>query len=171
MMLKGRKILSLPVVTSDAGKQIGEVKDIIYDPTQNKILGYLVEIGGWLRDGKGFLHSDLLRREDDCLVVENESVIRKIGSIPELKQVLDEKRDIRGLRVERDDGRHIGVIRDLVLDEETGEITGYEVSDGVIQDLLNGRTTIPNTGISIASDKVVTSMGVDYDTEMKGELR
>ncbi len=169
-MLKGRELLSLPVVSGQERKQIGEVKDIIYDPEQNRILGYLVESGGWLRDGRGFAHSDLLKRENDCLIVQNESVIRKLKSIPELRTALETKKDIRGLRVEYDDGRHLGVIQDLVLDAETGEITGYEVSDGVIQDLLEGRTTISNRGISIGDDKVVASQGIDFELSQKGEL-
>ncbi len=168
-MPKGREILSLPVVTRDERKQIGEIKDLIYDPTANKVLGYLVEAGGWLRDGKGFLHSELIKRENDCLVVQDESVIRKLSTIPELKEALDKKEDIRGLPIQYDDGQLIGVIQDLVVDEETGEITGYEISDGVIQDLLDGRITIPNKGISINSDRVVALTGIEFDTNLKGE--
>lgn len=163
-MLKGREILGLPVITLHEKKQLGEIKDLIYDPDQNKVLGYLVENGGWLRDGRGFLHSDVIKREDGCLVVADESVIRNIGSLSELKAALESKKDVRGLPVERCDGRSIGVIQDLVLDEETGAITGYEISDGVIQDLLDGRLTIPTGGIMINPDKSVAIAGVDFDT-------
>lgn len=168
-MLKGREILSLPVVTSAEKKQIGEVKDLIYDPVKNELLGYLVEIGGWLRDSKGFLHSELERYDTDCLVVRDESVVRKVSAIPRLKEALDKKEDVRGLRVEYDDGRTIGVIQDLVLNWETAEVTGYEVSDGIIQDLLDGRITIPNRGININPDKVVAPSEMHFDTNLKGE--
>lgn len=158
-MPKGREIISLPVVTINQRKQIGEVKDLIYDPSANRLLGYLVECGNWLKDGSGFLHSDVVRREENCLVVRDESVIRNLSSIPELKQALDGKKDIRGRPVECGSGRQMGIIQDLVLDEKTSEITGYEVSDGVVQDLLEGRVTIPNKGINIYDDKIVTSEG------------
>lgn len=154
-MLKGREILSLPIVTSDERKQIGEVKDLIYDPSRRIILGYLVESGGWLKEDRGFLHGDLITREDGCLVIKDESVIRSINSIPELREALNQKRDIRGLRVEHNNGHYLGVIRDLVVNGHTGEITGYEISDGVIQDLLDGRTTIAAEGITVSPDKVV----------------
>jgi len=170
-MLKGRELLSLPVVTLKDRTQIGEVKDLIYDYSKNKIIGYLIEPAGWIRDGKGFLHGDVVRREDDCLIINDESVVRKISTIPELKEFQNKKNDLRGLRVEHEDGHIIGVIQDLVVDGETGEILGYEISDGIIQDLLNGRATIPTTGISIDADKVVTLPAVDDDTNnTKGEL-
>lgn len=156
-MLKGREIISLPVMTQNDRKQVGEVKDIVYDTLQNRVIGYIVETGGWLRDGKGFLHSELIGRENDCLIIESPSVIRNLHSVPELKKILDEQIDVRGMRFEYDDGRFAGIIQDLVMDEQTGEISGYEVSDGIIQDLLNGRQVISNTGVSIDSGRVVAS--------------
>lgn len=164
-MLKGRKILSLPVVTQKDKKAIGEVKDIIYDPEKNQIVGYLVDIGGWLREGKGFLHADLLKREEDGLVIKDESIIKKISKMDNVREAID--KDIRGLRVELEDGRCIGVIQDLLVDEQTGKITGYEISDGVIQDLLDGRSTISNEGLNILADRVVAT--ADFDTNSGGD--
>lgn len=158
-MLLGRKILSLPVVTEKDKKPIGEVKDIIYDPEKNQIVGYLVDIGGWLREGKGFLHNDLLKREEDCLVIKDESIIKKISKMDNVREVIN--KDIRGLRVELEDGRFIGVIQDLVVDDLTGKITGYEISDGFIQDLLDGRSTISNEGLNILVDRVISTSDTD----------
>lgn len=172
-MLKGREILSLPVVSLDDRKEIGEVKDIIYNPVESKILGYLVDSGGWFTEAKGFPHSELIKMEEDCLVIRNESVIKKISLIREIKNAIDGKVDIRGFKVECEDGRCIGVIQDLLLDENSWQITGYEISDGVIQDLLDGRSSISNQGISILPDKVVTSemgnlFGKGNDYELSG---
>lgn len=172
-MLKGREILSLPVVTLDDRKEIGEVKDIIYNPVESKILGYLIDAGGWFTEARGFPHSELIRLEEDCLVIKNESVIKKISQISEIKDAIDAKADIRGFKVECEDGKCMGVIQDLLLDENSWQITGYEISDGVIQDLLDGRTSISNEGISIFSDKVVTSemgnlFGKGNDYELSG---
>ena len=158
-MLKGRKILSLPVVTQKDKKPIGEVKDIVYDPEKNQLVGYLVDIGGWLREGKGFLHVDLLKREEDCLIIQDDSVIKKISKMENVREAND--KDIRGLRVELEDGRYIGVIQDLLVDDKTGKITGYEISDGIIQDLLDGRSTISNEGLNILADRVVTTSDTD----------
>ncbi|PKM79744.1 MAG: hypothetical protein CVU89_16780 [Firmicutes bacterium HGW-Firmicutes-14] len=158
-MLKGREIISLPVVTSGERKQLGEVRDIIYDPYENRILGYIMENSGWIRDGRGFLHCDMVKREDDCIIVQDESAIRKLGTMPELKEALKEGKDIRGLRVEDSEGKYVGTIQDLIINEETGDISGYEVSDGVIQDLLHGRSMIPNADIIIDSGRVVACAG------------
>lgn len=168
-MLKGRELLSLPVVTLKDRTQIGEVKELIYDHTKNQVIGYLIEPGGWLRDGKGFLHVDLVRRDEDCLIINDESVVRKLGTIPELKEIKESQNDLRGLRVEQENGHILGVIQDLVVDGETGEILGYEVSDGFIQDLLDGRVTISIRSISIDENKVITSQDVENVIKTKGE--
>lgn len=156
-MIKGRRILSLPVVIQDSRRTIGEVKDIIYDPAKNRILGYLVENGGWLKEGKGFLHRDLVRMENEYVILEDESAVQKISKLSELKDAIEQNKDVRGLRVEYCNGHCVGVIQDLLVDETTGLITGYEISDGIIQDLLDGRTTIPIEEISICKDKVIVS--------------
>lgn len=160
-MLKGREILSLPVVTEEDKKPVGEVKEIVYDPFRNEVLGYLVDIGGWLREGKGFLHVNLLKREDDCLVIKDESVIKKISQLDNICEAIE--KDIRGRRVEFEDGKFIGVIQDLLVEDKTGKITGYEISDGFIQDLLDGRSTISNEGLCIFEDRVVTSSSTDIN--------
>lgn len=169
-MLKGRELLSLPVVTLNDRRQIGEVKDLIYDHAGNRIIGYMVEAGGWLRDGRGFLHSEMIRLDKDCLVINDESVVRNLRTIPQLAELLNNKNDLRGLRVEHEDGHPLGVIQDLVVDGETGEIMGYEVSDGVIQDLLDGRLTIPTKDITVNEGKVVAAVAAEVDPKTKGEV-
>jgi uncharacterized protein YrrD len=37
----------------------------------------------------------------------------------------------------------MGTLSDIFVNEETGVLTGYEVSDSVIEDLLEGRRSIP----------------------------
>jgi len=169
-MIKGREILGLPVVTMDEREQIGEVKDIIYDPYQNIILGCLLEAGGWIRSGKGFLYNEVLKLDRDGLIIKDRLVARNINTITEFQEVLAQKIDIRGLRLEKEDGQYMGVIQDLVIDEKTGEITGYEVSDGVIQDLLDGRATVSNMGACITEDRVIAPEGTQFDFISKGEL-
>ncbi|WP_418792285.1 PRC-barrel domain-containing protein [Phosphitispora sp. TUW77] len=160
-MLKGRGIISQPVIALNSGKQVGEVKDLIYDIDENRVIGYLVENGGWLRNSKGFLHKEIFRHENESLIIIDESVIKPIKYIPALKEIINDKRDIRGLRVESDNGQSIGIIQDLIIDENTGEITGYEISDGVIEDLLKGRFSIPNTGVIIGQDRIIASTEIN----------
>jgi len=152
-MLKGRELLSLPVITLEEKKFLGEVKDLIYNPFNGEILGVIIENAGWFKEAKGFLYKEIIEFNDDGLVVADDSVVRSLSQIPELKDVPLQDIDIRGFIVEDCQGQSIGVVQDLVFSKETGKITGYEISDGVLQDLLNGRTTISNNNISIEKEK------------------
>ena len=86
-MIKGRELISLSVMTVDGRRQIGEIKDIIYDANSNVVLGYIVDNKKWLKDGKAFLHTDVVKREDGTIYIQDESVVKKLRSIPELKAV------------------------------------------------------------------------------------
>lgn len=173
-MIKGRELMGLSVTTVDGRRQIGEIKDIIYDPETNIVLGYILDNKKWLKDGKGFLQTDVVKREDGTIFIQDESVVKKLHSIPELKAALEKRQDLRGLKVETQEGSYLGTIQDLVLDGESGKISGYEVSDGVIEDLLKGRMTISNQGITINEDKVIAPVVAAnesfYEGDMKNEL-
>lgn len=153
-MLKGREIVSLPIITLEDNKQVGEVKSIIYDQFSGSVLGYVVENKGWLRDARVIAHQDIEKITPDAMFISNCSAIKKIDTMPVLKEHLY-KNDIMGMRIEDVNGCCIGVIQDLVLEGTSGKITGFEVSDGVVQDLLSGRFTIPRDEIKFYEDKLV----------------
>lgn len=155
-MIKGREIISLPVISLKGNKQIGEVKDIVYDCGAG-VLGYIIENGGWLKECKVLLHQDVLKIDGEAITIADEALIKKLSAFPEIKEACKKGGDVRGRRVEKQDGSYVGVVQDLVLQDFSGPITGYEISDGIIQDLLDGRSTIPSQEIEIYEDRLVVN--------------
>lgn len=154
-MLKGREIISLPIITLDNNKQIGEVKNLIYDYDSGLVLGYIVENKGWLRDARAIAHQDVVNITQDAIFIKKGSDVKKVSEHPVLKEHLNTKIDVLGMRIENPEGSCLGVVQDLVLEGMSGKITGFEVSDGVVQDLLNGRTTIQNETVKFVGDKFI----------------
>ncbi len=61
-----------------------------------------------------------------------------------------------GKRLISQGGDDLGVIDDLVFDPVSGAIAGYQVSGGVVRDLLEGKDYIPvAAGLIIGKDAVI----------------
>lgn len=159
-MRKGRELLSLPVVENLTGEQLGEVKELIYDSRECNLIGFIVADGGWLRGAQVVLLPQVREITGTAVVVEDRSCIRDVS---EIKELLAAGCDVKGYTLVTADGREMGIIRDLVISPDNGKIQGYELSDGVIDDLLNGRTTVNVSGrVEIVDEQVIV-------TDTKGE--
>jgi uncharacterized protein YrrD len=87
--------------------------------------------------------------------------------VPDGKSVIDVNRDpvlkglyndqvIRGLRVLSDDGRKLGQVHDMVLDDKTGEIRGYDVSvGGRVLNVTQGTRWLPMDRVISIGQRIV----------------
>ncbi|TLM99046.1 hypothetical protein FDZ73_22480, partial [bacterium] len=142
------------------GEELGEVKELLYDSRERRLLGFIITDGGWVRKAKAVLLPQVREITDTAVVVEDRSFVRDVGEIGEL---LTATRDVKGFILITADGRELGIIQDLVISPASGIIEGYELSDGVIDDLLKGRTTVNISGqVDIIGEQVIV-------TDTKGE--
>lgn len=159
-MRKGRQLLSLPVVEALTGEQLGEVKELLYDSRERRLIGFIIADGGWLRKARAVLLAQVQEITDTAVVVEDKSFVRDVG---EIGDSLMTSCDVQGYTLITADGRELGIIQDLVVSPASGVIVGYELSDGIIDDLLKGRTTVTVSGrVDIVGEQVIV-------TDMKGE--
>ena len=159
-MRKGRQLLSLPVVEALTGEQLGEVKELLYDSREGRLMGFIIADGGWLRKARAVLLAQVQEITDTAVVIEDKSFIRDVG---EIRDSLLTSCDVQGYMLITADGRELGIIQDLVVSPASGIIEGYELSDGIIDDLIKGRTTVTVSGrVDIVGEQVIV-------TDMKGE--
>ena len=62
---------------------------------------------------------------------------------PRVAEILDRKGTLLGTRVVTEEGEDLGRIGDLYFDETSGRITGYEVSGGMLGDVVRGTSYLP----------------------------
>lgn len=166
-MVKGRHLLSLPVINYNTGEQLAEIKDLIYDPYNNKLLGFLVEEGNWFWGSKVLLFDQVYHIGIDVITVSSKESILDSAAYPEIKELLKKQVKINGYKLLSEKGKDIGTIQDLIFDPVKGNITGYEVSNGIVGDLLEGRRciSIPQT-ITMAENVLIIS---DYAEDLSLE--
>jgi uncharacterized protein YrrD len=128
-MHKGREITGLPVVSLASGKEIGLVDDILWSHPDLKIR-YL-EVGDHHLPFPGIssIGTDAVTISGPEVFVEQNEEISALRSINQTG----------GEVVLTENGENLGVLKDVIFDATEGEIKGYELSTGVVGDLLSGR--------------------------------
>ncbi|MBC9785638.1 PRC-barrel domain-containing protein [Heliobacterium chlorum] len=136
-MLKGRDVIHLPIVHPASGQTLGRVADLIVDPEQGRVTELLIDAqaeGGTSRISWSQVQVD-------------QDVIRTEAQPEAASQDTEEKRlcisRFSGCPVMTQGGRSIGQVGDLLIDPSQGHVTGVEVTDGLMQDLLTGRIQLP----------------------------
>ncbi len=151
---KGRELIGLSVMDSSSGRLLGEVRDLLYDPAKNKLVGFVIADHGWLWGAKLLIYDQVHSVGTDVVFVDGEKTIHNTRNHPDYKKVYQDRIDIRGYLLLTGNGEVVGTIKDVLVDPE-GNLVGYEVSDGVVHDLLSGRKTVPTANNMVISEDTV----------------
>jgi len=137
-MIRGREIKNLPVVEVAGGRILGSVQDLVLsDEHKLQGLSFKTETGQ-LR----FLPQDrIINLGRDAVLVQGEPEEFPLFTTPYSSHAAP------GTWVMTADGKNIGTIDDVVVEEEEGSVIGYEVSDGYLMDLLVGRKIVAASNI------------------------
>ncbi|MDF5739636.1 MULTISPECIES: PRC-barrel domain-containing protein [unclassified Nostoc] len=142
-MRKGSDVIDKVVVTSDKGKKIQRILDLIFDHKRNQLLGFLVEEKGLFRDAKVIPLQEVQAIGSDAIIVKSKESVVKAHRVPAIKEILHQNIVLRGTRMLTTEGLYLGGLVDLFFDEHSGLVEGYEVSGGVFADAYSGRSFVP----------------------------
>ena len=135
-MQRASDLYGLPVMDSATNRKIGAVSDVLVDLPQKRLValvlpGLLLEEPGLIPVSPGGFGEEL--RIDREMIAQGEEASKlRQGNL-----TLDR---IRKLTVFTRSGDRLGNVEDLILDG--CQIAALELSDGLIQDIFQGRTTL-----------------------------
>ncbi|MHB8125135.1 MAG: PRC-barrel domain-containing protein [Desulfitobacteriaceae bacterium] len=128
-----REIIGLPIIDLNNGDQVGWVKDVIFDQDKDVVAGIILEGGYLFKADKGIPRQALISVGKDAITVANSS----------LKEIIGLKWSQKvGNKVYTQGGDAQGTIEDIFLDDAAEHIVGFEISDGLFADLIEGRGAI-----------------------------
>ncbi len=139
------EVVGLPVICVDNGKKVGIVKDVIFCPKSKEVKALLLERKGCQIRKKAVAFDNILSLGKDAVIVNDCSCARDLKEL-ERSEILKDKGNIKGLRIYSKSGEDIGVVKDILFDYKSGIIEGVEVSDSLIQDIIQGRNILPLCG-------------------------
>lgn len=157
-MKRGQEILSLPVVELTTGEELGIVKDVAFDSYSAKVLGFIVSKKGKREAIIPFMEAHGLGPH--AITVETREVLDPFED-NQAETLRGESHRILGGRVLTAGGVEQGTIVDIVFDESSGRITGYELSGGLIADLAHGRRFLPaDHPMDLGQDAIIIDDGI-----------
>lgn len=153
-MQKYSEVIGLPVICAEDGKKIGIVNDIVFLPKSREVKALVLERkGGQVRHKLIYL-KDIRNIGTDAVVVNDCTCVTKDKNFSWLRN----KEILRGLHIYSNNGADIGVVKDILFDYQNGCIEGFEISDGLLTDVIKGRRLIPLFGkVEFGEDSILVS--------------
>jgi uncharacterized protein YrrD len=142
-MLKLRNLVKLPLLDGYTAEKLGEIDKVIIG-SDFRVL-YLVMFVNNKQTCR--VSCDDVVINDEAILIYDRSSIKMFQDGEQLS-IYDTK---LGDLVFDDQGKELGTVSDLIIDCENKEVWGVEVSGGIMQDLLDGRSELPLAQLTWAS--------------------
>lgn len=172
MLHRYSEVLNLPVLCADSGKKAGVVKDIIFSLDNKEVKALLLEQKGLSLKKKVVFLNELLSLGGDAAIVNSSSCVSDMDRAAYSEAFRDEG-SLLGLKVYSKTGGELGVVKDVIFDYQTGKIESFEISDGLFQDVMQGRKLLPLFGkVELGEEfAIVGSEAVEEMEDTGGGIR
>ncbi|GAE26722.1 hypothetical protein JCM9140_2812 [Halalkalibacter wakoensis JCM 9140] len=148
-------IEGLPVLSITTGKECGHVLDLIYE--DGKVSGFLVDPKGWFQKHLFLPVSSITSIGTDGVMVKDGQALQQLK--PEQKHahhLKHGKHRLHGIALLTAEGEKLGLLEDVYFLEEVGTIVGYEVTEGLVADLVEGRRVVKSEStLTIAGGRAI----------------
>ena len=179
MLYRYSKVLNLPVICADNGSRAGTVKEILFGTGDRQVKALLLEQKGLSARRR------IIRFDGSVVLGEDAVIVGSSNSVADMDRTsfretfgdetapMGDEGGLIGTKVFSKAGNEVGVIRDVIFDPSTGRIEGFEISDGLLQDVIQGRKVLPLLGKTEFGREfaVVDNEAVDEMKETGGGIR
>ena len=140
-MRRAKELLGMPIISRTKGEIIGEVDDILFDSLSGELKILIIK-----NVEKSYTKIDnIYKIGEDLIVIEDRNLLysESLDEVEKLASLNSGQNTILGEEVITSDGKEIGAVKDIVIDEKNYKMAGYEISGGIFNDLLKGRNILP----------------------------
>jgi uncharacterized protein YrrD len=171
MIIKGKDVIGLNVITIDTGTIIETVDDIAYDPTDHRIVALLVDSGGLFSSAKAIHMDDVRNIGEDAVIVHDASVIKSLKELSDsVRSISSSNKHLVKTKVVTVDGKELGRVTDIYFDSASGYAETMEVSQGGLKTITEGKKSIkPSDIVTIGADATIVSAYTEVALEAQGE--
>ncbi|WP_421616828.1 PRC-barrel domain-containing protein [Brevibacillus sp. TJ4] len=139
-MRKALDVVGLPVMCLETGETLGTVHDILCDSTWH-VRGVLLSEPGWFHPGTYIPSERIHAVGDACLTVSGKDAITSFQHLAGTEPVgiVTGKSKLKGKAVITASGEILGVVEDVYFSADWEKLVGYELSNGWLADVTEGR--------------------------------
>ncbi|WP_413382203.1 PRC-barrel domain-containing protein [Alkalihalobacillus sp. 1P02AB] len=148
----------LPVIDVGSGNEFGAVLDLICD--EGRVSSIVIDKRGWLNRHYLIPIEEIHSIGNDGIMVTDLQKLHHYTDAEKHRLHLKHgKHQFRGKLLLSTEGEKLGLVEDVYFNEELGTITGYEVTDGLLSDLIEGRKVIRGGGkLVVGKEKAILSI-------------
>lgn len=161
-------LITKPVVLEQERAVVGVIEDLVIDPANGNLLGFLVREGFGKKKKKALAIKDLVGIGTKFIIVKSYSVLGDIDEIVRIKKVIDQRIHILKNRVFTVSGSYLGRVADFSIDVELSQLTRLYVSPGILGALKSQHIIGYQQIISIEEDKITVE---DATLKLKSKVR
>ncbi|HBI03235.1 MAG TPA: photosystem reaction center subunit H [Paenibacillaceae bacterium] len=152
-MHRSHDIIGLPVIELKTGKEVGRVRDLLFNERW-QYFGLLLNYKGVFKQGRYLKAETISAIGNDCVLISNKRAISYYHS-PDWIALFAGPEQLKGKPVVTTCGRHLGFIEDVYFQEKPAKIVAYELSDGILSDIMVGRKTLDHIHGAILGEEVL----------------
>lgn len=134
-------VLGLPVLEMETGNQIGAVQEVVLDIEQATVEGIILNHSQHEQDTE-IAFQNIYSIGSDAVIVK---ITAELENADFQSHDTSHHRfsDLCNKKIYTETGLLLGVLVDIFFDNATGELQGFQVSDGIVADMLYGRRMMP----------------------------
>ena len=143
MFIEASKLINLPVAAMDISSKIGTIREVLIDPENGRLLGFLIKTGGILGSPKVLSAVDIREFDPNGIVTDSIDNIVPAKEIVRINEVLTKNILVLSMKAKTQSGKRLGIVENFLLDTDTQSVVKY-----YLKDLVGGSRIFP-------ADKVV----------------
>ncbi len=145
----------LPVLSLSTGKECGHVLDLVYE--NGAVSGFLVDPKGWFTKHLFLPVEKISNIGTDGVMVKDYRTLQPLSKKEKQAFLLKHgKHRLHGTALLTAEGEKLGLLEDVYFLEEVGTIVGYEVTEGLVADLVEGRRVVKSDSkLTIAGGRAI----------------
>ncbi len=139
-MIKLQQLIGLPVIVLQTGKRVGTVKDAWFDEHW-QLKGLVIGYSGWIGNAmKAIGWSEVVSCGKDAVIITGKEAIIRMKQSQIKRAFYTGITRMKDLPVVTVQGVQLGRVSDVYFYPFQGtQIIGYELTDGFVSDLMEGR--------------------------------
>lgn len=138
-MFRINDMIDLPLVDSTSLHRFCTIRDVLIDSRVRKVYALVCKERFFRRSIEAVLFSNVVDISQNSVKVNDRTFSISYRELSIKHRRFQSYQDILGRLVISGRGENLGIIRDILIDTNSGMIKAYELSEGYIDDLIRGR--------------------------------
>lgn len=166
MLVPIERFLDLPILSLQTGAELARTGTVVIDPRKLRIVAFRV-FGNRLDHTDSVLHPEDIREISDVgFIVDSSDQLMSAEGLVRLKEIIDFKFELVGIKVEDEHSRKLGTVKDYSVDPETFAVQQLYVKPSGLRNLSMAILTIHRSQvISITNEKITVKSAAIKESE------